>query len=290
MPNQCRICAGTDCCFCFILDGYTLERCARCDFVQVTEEPSAAILETIYSDLHFKHLKFRDANAVTWENSRRLSLLRRFLPDGSHVLDAGCAIGDFLKLAKINFTVSGVDISQGAIEVAKENNPDLAGRLWAAPLENLGPAAGQYDAISLWDVIEHVWDPVAVCRTLMRHVRPGGLLFISTPDAGALMARISGRKWAFMMPPEHLSLFSKRTFRLMWNEILPASIIYHRSHGKWTNLAFILYKLRRIDRRLVPMWLLTFMARSFLGRCMIYVPTGDIQYLVVQKPSGPRSI
>jgi len=278
---SCRICGRAKSDPLFDLSGYSLWRCPNCDFVYVGNRPDPGELAGIYERLPLRHEKFRSALAAQWENSRRLRLVRRYLGKDASVLDAGCATGDFVAQAKSFFRMSATDVATSAVEIAKARNPECADRIWAGPLEKL-TVNTQFDAVCLWDVIEHIWDPLPVCQELMDRLRPGGFLFISTPDAGSLIARLLGSRWAFMIPPEHLSLFARRTFRILFNGAMPAEIIYQRSLGKWTNLAFILYKLERMLGLRIQT-ALDWIARSRLGRIMLYIPTADIQYLVVRK-------
>lgn len=281
--SACRLCGRDDCAPLFVAEGYAIERCPQCKFVQVRDEPDPVLLARIYENLHIKHATYRSEAAATRENERRLDLVRRYVPETATVLDAGCATGDFLQLAKPWFRVSGLDVSAGAISVARERSPELADRLWAGRIEDLSTRLGTFDAVCLWDVIEHLWDPVTICRHLFDRLVPGGFLFLSTPDAGATIAKLMGRRWAFMIPPEHLSLFARRSFRHLFRKLVPGQIVHHTSRGKWTNIAFLLYKLNRMDGRLFPRYLMERAARTRAGRLLVYVPTGDIQYLAVRK-------
>lgn len=285
----CRLCGTLDPQHLFDVEGYAIDQCLACGFVHVRNEPDPALLADIYANLHLKHTTYRSAAAATRENERRVELLQRLVPAGTRVLDAGCATGDFLQLAKASFEVSGVDTSAGAIAVARDRIPEISGRLWAGRIEDFGAQIGTFDAICLWDVIEHLWDPLRACRQLFDLLAPEGLLFLSTPDSGALTARLMGKRWAFMIPPEHLSLFSQATFVQMFTDVLPAEIVHHESHGKWTNVAFLIYKLDRMSGRVFPRRLMNWAARSRLGSILVYVPTGDIQYLAVRKPASPST-
>jgi 2-polyprenyl-3-methyl-5-hydroxy-6-metoxy-1,4-benzoquinol methylase len=285
-PAPCRACGSKQQRHLYEVEGYAIDRCLACEFVQVRDEPSPQLLEAIYAALHLKHAIFRSEAAAGAENERRLKLLKRLVPEGASVLDVGCAAGDFLEIAKGSFLLSGMDISEGAIAVAKSRNPELADRLWAGRVEDIAAIdKGPFDAIVLWDVIEHLWDPVSTCRSLLRHLALNGLLVLSTPDSGALAARLMGKRWAFMIPPEHLSLFSQQSFRNLFETKLPGEIVYHRSLGKSTNAAFLVYKLDRMLGRGFPVGAMDWLARSPLGRLMIYVPTADIQYLAVRRPA-----
>lgn len=285
-PVPCRACGSDRQRHLYELEGHAIDRCLACGFVQVRDEPAPGLLEGIYAVLHLKHATFRSEAAAVAENDRRLKLLSKLVPKGARVLDAGCASGDFLQVAKGSFLLSGMDISTAAIEVAKARHPDLAPRLWAGRVEDIAADRGPFDAIVLWDVIEHVWDPVATCHSLFEHLAPNGLLLLSTPDAGAMTARLMGKRWAFMIPPEHLGLFSRRSLRHLFETIVPGEVVYHRSLGKSTNVAFVAYKLDRMFGRRFPAGAMDWLARSPLGRLIIYIPTGDIQYLAVRKPGA----
>ena len=283
--RTCRLCGRPDPDALYTVEGYAIERCPDCALVQVRDEPDPAVLDRIYAALHVKHQTYRAESAARRENERRVDLLRRLVPPGASVLDAGCATGDFLEPAKATFRMSGMDVSEGAVEVARRRHPELRERLLVGRIEDWPPAFRSFDAICLWDVIEHLWDPVSACRAMFDHLSPGGLLFLSTPDAGALAARLMGPRWAFMIPPEHLSLFARKSFRHMFDAVVPGEIVRHVSQGKWTNVAFLVYKLNRMAGNRMPQAVMNWAARSAFGRALVYIPTRDIQYLAVRKPA-----
>jgi len=97
------------------------------------------------------------------------------------------------------------------------------------------------------------------------------------------MAKICGKAWAFMTPPEHLGFFTKASIQELFLAQLKAKIIYLRQHGKWANLAFILYKINRVLPSLVPKFLLQIFNAVQAKRINIYVPSMDIHYLVIQR-------
>jgi 2-polyprenyl-3-methyl-5-hydroxy-6-metoxy-1,4-benzoquinol methylase len=281
--RACRACAGTRLSPALHARGWSLERCADCGFVQVRDHPSDADFAAVYGDAYFGHSKYRDLDALNRENLRRLELLRRYVPKGAKVLDAGCATGDFVVAAKGEYEMWGSDLSAFAIEQARAKSPELAERLWAGKLEDFGGRVPPMDAICLWDVIEHVWDPVDVARRLLGHLKAGGYLLLSTPSIDAPIARAMGKYWAFMTPPEHLGFFSGRSFRRFFDAAVPGTIVHRSRRGKWANVAFIAYKLRRVAPKLMPEAVVDWLGRSALGKLALYVPTQDIQYLVVRK-------
>jgi SAM-dependent methyltransferase len=77
-----------------------------------------------------------------------------------------------------------------------------------AGVEDLVDEPGGYDVITLSHVIEHVHDPSALLRAIYRMLRPGGLLWLETPNLDSLGHARFGRNWRGLEPPRHLLLFS----------------------------------------------------------------------------------
>lgn len=281
---SCRICGCLSLTTYLTVGEETLDRCGGCGFVQVRREPSETMLREIYSGAYFAHSKYRDPRALALENTLRLAILDQILPASAEVLDAGCSTGDFVATAKSRYLIHGIDISEYAISQARTANPEIAERLVAGRLEDSPYADHRFDAICLWDVIEHLWDPVPVVADLMARLKPGGCLFISTPAIDTPVARLSGAYWAFMTPPEHLGFFTRRSFEVLFQRRVPGRVLRFFRRGKWANVAFIGYKIGRIAPRWLPLWLLAPLGWPLVGRLNLYVPTGDVQYLVVRKP------
>ncbi len=283
-PTTCRVCNCASLVTHFTIRTEYLDRCSNCGFIQVRHMPNKTDLDQIYSTSYFEHAKYRDRRAIELENLRRLRLLEAVLTDKAMVLDAGCSVGDFFSMAKARYTIFGLDLSDFAIDQARAANPEIADHLVSGRLEDTPFANQQFDAICLWDVIEHLWDPVPVLVDLVARLKPGGYLFISTPAIDTPVARIAGRYWAFMTPPEHLVFFTRRTFKILFDEKIPARTVQFFRRGKWANVAFIGYKIKRIMPGWLPQWFLAPLAWPLIRHLNIYVPTGDIQYLVIQKP------
>src|SRR5690606_11632633 len=113
--SGCAICDTPSLDFLFVAKGYEIMACGRCGFAQVGSPPTDDELARLYEDLHVNHSRFRDARAAWRGNKSRLDFVKEFVPPGCSLLDAGCATGDFLALAKEHYATYGFDISEGAI-------------------------------------------------------------------------------------------------------------------------------------------------------------------------------
>ncbi|MFF4804085.1 class I SAM-dependent methyltransferase [Streptomyces sp. NPDC001351] len=96
------------------------------------------------------------------------------------VLDIGCGIGNFVSFAQSRYTHSyGVDVDPDAVEMARSRGLRVA---LSEDLDSLLPDATA-DVVTLWDVIEHLYDPFPVVGRALQKLRPGGTVIFETPDA-----------------------------------------------------------------------------------------------------------
>lgn len=129
---------------------------------------------------------------------------------GRRALDFGCGIGTLAGLLlQAGATVDAVETDAQARATAGEH----LGIRVAADLDELRADGVTYDLVTTMDVIEHVRSPRDVLSDLGALLRPGGWLFVSTPDAGALKARVRGSRWDNFQNPTHLYYFNARALR-----------------------------------------------------------------------------
>jgi 2-polyprenyl-3-methyl-5-hydroxy-6-metoxy-1,4-benzoquinol methylase len=129
---------------------------------------------------------------------------------GGRLLDVGCGNGGFLVLARqAGWQVEGVDFDAGAVQVARSRGLEVH----HGGIEVLTKRETGFDVITICHVIEHVYDPVAILRQLHALLKPGGTLWLDTPNLGSLGARRFGPNWRDLDPPRHLVLFNPASLR-----------------------------------------------------------------------------
>lgn len=133
--------------------------------------------------------------------SHQVEVLRKHHPiEGAKVLDIGCGGGLFLSLLKREgANVLGIELSDGRAHYAATKH-DL--EIHKRPIESEFWQTGYknyFDAVTLWDVIEHVNYPVQTLQCAVNVLKPGGLLLIDTPcrdsfyhQVGEITYRLSG--------------------------------------------------------------------------------------------------
>ncbi len=274
---SCRLCGGQKLVAHLKAGEFQFHSCRACGYVQISPAPTPDELATLYNGPYFDQGKYVEDLAEQREQKARINLLKDagVMPN-ARILDFGCATGVFMAHAQEGFEVWGAELSVDALAAARAKLPHLSDRLLG--LDGLAALPRRtFDAVVLWDVVEHLLDPSAVLAEVMALLRPGGVLALSTPNIGSLTARLAGHRWAFMTPPEHVGFFKRQSLlRLM--QTTGVRLVSYSSRGKWVNVGFLFHKLNRVLPELVSKELAGRVRTSAFGKKCVYVPTGDIIY------------
>ena len=123
----------------------------------------------------------------------------------NRLLDVGCGAGAFLEAAaRGGWDAIGIEVSQTAAAHLRKQGFEV----FCGELEKANHPDGHFDVVIASEVFEHVRDPKAMIGEIARVLRPGGLLWATTPHGRGISARMLGNKWSIVCPPEHLQLFS----------------------------------------------------------------------------------
>jgi len=191
--------------------GYSIVRCPSCGLgrtilTTVDFDPAA-----IYNESYFQggqsdgYADYQGSHESLAKEFRHvyLDIAAAGITRGK-LLEIGCAYGFFLDEAGSSFQVCGVELAQEAVAACCARGLDVV--RWAD--EAFYSERGPFDVVVMLDVIEHLRNPDALLHDLSRHTRIGSLLVITTGDFGSLVARIMGKQWRLMTPPQHLWYFT----------------------------------------------------------------------------------
>jgi SAM-dependent methyltransferase len=115
---------------------------------------------------------------------------------------------------RAGFEAYGVELSGRAVQYARE----VLGlsNVFQGSIENVSFPAAHFDAITMYDVLEHVSSPHQALTEVVRILRPGGVFIAQLPSVDSWGFRLFGPLWCYTQPAAHLTYFGQRTLtRLM---------------------------------------------------------------------------
>jgi SAM-dependent methyltransferase len=185
-------------------------RCTNCGTVMLAPQPGERVLRASYAE---SYAPFTARPRLAERLGERLaqregSYLVSLVDPLRAVLDVGCGTGRFLerlRQAGWRGPMSGVEPAEN---VATETARRLRVPVKTGSIEDLDVADGSTGTVVLRHVIEHLRDPRQALGRVRSILEPGGFVYVATPDARALAARIFGRYWHGYDPPRHLFAFT----------------------------------------------------------------------------------
>jgi 2-polyprenyl-3-methyl-5-hydroxy-6-metoxy-1,4-benzoquinol methylase len=213
---------------------YKIQRCRQCGMIYLNPRPAEKESGQFYE--HADYLPFaslagnRSLTARLYGFLRRVNLRwkRRVINDFwqrtkdkkreannnlpvalCHLLDVGCGTGEFLvEMKNAGWQVEGLERNERVAAWAREQHriPVSAGHI-----EQLAVSTQQYDLITMWHVLEHLYDPGQALEILAKRLRDDGWLLIAVPNIAGLDARVYKLNWVALDAPRHVNHFSLET-------------------------------------------------------------------------------
>lgn len=195
--------------------------CRGCGFLLTNPRPSPTQISRYYqSDKYISHTGggkslfdrvylFARNFTLRWKHDT----ITAYHSKGS-ILDYGCGTGEFLQhCQQLGWDVSGVEPSDDARTKATE----LISKPVAPTISELEET--QYDAITLWHVLEHIHTLPNTLKTLAGKLKPSSTIFIAVPNYKSPDARHYQAHWAGYDVPRHLWHFSPETMTTLLNKV-----------------------------------------------------------------------
>lgn len=212
----CPVCGGHKISKFWASAGYRLARCLDCTMVwdyMPYENILAQYDKTYFINDNPKggYANYYEGMAInkkTFED--RLKKIEKKMGKG-RLLDVGCALGDCLLVAKkLGWeNPQGLEVSEYAYKIARKRGLKVKkGTLNRDTFEE-----NSFDTVTYQDVIEHIPNSVTELKKAYRVLKPGGLLYIITPDIGEIWAKLLGSLWYHYKPVEHVNYFSQQSIR-----------------------------------------------------------------------------
>ncbi len=249
----CSLC-GSDSKFLFNKQGSPFYSCTNCRFVFAKPLNNPNLINTI-NDFEPAYLSYLGDQQHDKKNHEALikKISKHADMPSARILDIGCGSGKFVQyLRSKGYDAYGLEPSTALYDTYLAShdhcyNSDVQSFRAAHPAE-------RFSIITITDVLEHVDDPNAFIRAVSEMLTGGGIVFISTPDARSLFARMAGKGWHYYNR-YHLSLFSKKNLsQLMESHGLATLMLKHLARYQSLHyiisygLNFVLHTERKVPR------------------------------------------
>lgn len=202
-----------------------LVQCIICGLIYTNPRLKKKYLKHLYSKEYFQnensthfgyenYLEDQEKIIATFTN--RVKKIEPFKEKGK-LLDIGCATGFFMKAAKNRgWDVTGVEISDFAAQYAHKH---FKFKVYTKDFLTLSLKNEKYDLITMWDVIEHFYDPILALKKVNSVLKKDGLVVISTPDVDSWPSKVMKERWVgYKLSDEHLTYFSPPTISQLLNK------------------------------------------------------------------------
>jgi SAM-dependent methyltransferase len=235
----------------------SLRRCRRCQVYFRSPRPTVISI-MIHYGAGLTYARWRTEQAVRdrlWR--RRLALLLRHVR-GGRLLDVGSGDGHFLDHARGHFAVIGTEVNATAVELARRRGHALV----LGDLSQLRLAAGAFDVVTMWHVLEHLPEPGKTLALVRSLLRPGGVLALAVPYEAELILqaqvqdcwRRRARPLSFAPGDEvHLTHFTPRTLRAALRRLGFALEVFtiDDAYTRRTLSSLVLLGIQRLSQRLI---------------------------------------
>jgi 2-polyprenyl-3-methyl-5-hydroxy-6-metoxy-1,4-benzoquinol methylase len=188
-------------------NGISVYQCKDCTLAYV--DPFPVYAGDVYEETYF------NKSLVSYDSMReyrikrfgmeRIRLIQKYVQNGK-LLDIGCGVGWFLEGAKTaGFEIYGQEISK---ELAGFTSEKLGIPVFS---EHLSDIKESFDVITMFDLLEHVMDPLKLIEESKALLNPGGIIVVFTPNFDSLGIQQLKQDSSLVCPPAHLTYFTKQS-------------------------------------------------------------------------------
>jgi SAM-dependent methyltransferase len=218
---------------------YRIVQCKHCGLVYTDpRRPLAAIMRDYEAVVDPRYLAEREGRVLTFR--RNIRPLEEMIPahNGHRLLDVGAHAGVFVEVAQERgWDAVGVEPSQWAVEQGRGRGLNMVqGTLRDAEFDS-----DSFDVVTMWDVVEHLADPLGDFREVARILKPGGILCAHTIHIDSAFARLMGKRWPWLVEM-HLFFFTPKTLGALAKRA-GLRVESWRVQGRYLHLGYLLSRL-----------------------------------------------
>lgn len=192
---------------------FTFRRCRTCGLIYQNPRPSAESFGMIYPGNYGPYQAETITPTTIHSDLRRTCrFINKLQPIGGRLLDVGCGPGKFLQALEIllpQWQSTGIEPDkQAALSARQQGLNVLHGRLEDGQL-----AKSSWDAITLWNVLEHLPSPVESLKRIRTLLDPKGVLYFAVPMGDSWDAALWRDSWIGWDLPRHFFAFDRSSLQ-----------------------------------------------------------------------------
>lgn len=216
----CLLCGGRKATQTLTLGKYALYECTRCSLVSPNVRFTTTVGHELYDDpANVKDtvreiVKTYEYRKNTYAPERLAYLLEKtgLIKRSLRLLDVGCGPGYFLKyLKEQKVAAKGLDFAEFLVAICRREGLDVA----ATELKDEKPES--YNVLTLFDVLEHLTDPVTFFTHANRALTKGGFVLAYTPNIHSLAYRLQGARQNTLYPFQHVAFYDSVSLNYLAN-------------------------------------------------------------------------
>jgi 2-polyprenyl-3-methyl-5-hydroxy-6-metoxy-1,4-benzoquinol methylase len=185
-----------------------LWNCLRCGMIFMRGQAEQKALDELY-DHYYDHAQFETPVVSAQSLERQVTACANYRMTGRW-LDIGFGEGGLLRIAeKQGWQCYGTEVAPQALAYGAQRGWTVTDN--AEQDARFKPQG--FDVVTMIELLEHVPNPQEMLAAAARWLRPGGLLYLTTPNARSLNWRVLGLNWSVVSPPEHLVLWTAKAIR-----------------------------------------------------------------------------
>jgi 2-polyprenyl-3-methyl-5-hydroxy-6-metoxy-1,4-benzoquinol methylase len=212
-----------------------ITRCNNCGLVYANPRPTRDDVLNKYEAVKDPlYVEERAGRVLTFEH--HLQPMEKFTgpANGRRLLDVGAYTGVFVDIAtQHGWDAWGIEPSRWAVKQGQLDGLQMI----EGTLETSAIQESTFDVVTMWDVIEHVTNPMETLQAAWRALRPGGYLVIHTMDLASPFAKIMGKRWPWFMEM-HLFYFTHDTMRQML-EKTHFEVVWMGAQGRYLQAGYL---------------------------------------------------
>lgn len=199
-------------------DAYSYVLCSACGYRRRDPIPSQEVEEHLYEQDYYADRGLvvgldHQPSLMKRLINERVAALSELNHGPGDLLDVGAGTGLFMEASmRAGWHAVGLETSLAAAHIASTitRGPLITGRLEDQRFDQ------PFDAVTFWDVVEHLADPRATLKAARQVLKPRGLVGISLPNVAGLKSRLQGNGWRYYQHSfGHISHFSPRTLSML---------------------------------------------------------------------------